>query len=63
MSVKNTVYRYSHAFKQKVVSEIESGKFTIAEARRIYDIKSPGTIPYWLKRYGKNHLLTRVVRI
>ena len=56
-------FRYSTAFKMKVISEIESGKYTIAEARRIYDINSAGTIPYWLKRYGKNHLLNKVVRI
>jgi transposase len=56
-------FRYSTAFKMKVISEIESGKYTIAEARRIYDINSAGTIPYWLRRYGKNHLLNKVVRI
>lgn len=55
--------RYSTAFKLKVISEIESGKYTIAEARRIYDIRGVGTIPYWLKRLGKNHLLNKVVRI
>jgi len=56
-------FRYSTAFKMKVISEIESGKYTIAEARHIYDINSAGTIPYWLKRYGKDHLLNKVVRI
>jgi transposase len=55
--------RYSTAFKLKVISEIESGKYSIAEARHIYDINSAGTIPYWLNRYGKNHLLNKVVRI
>ncbi len=56
-------YRYSLAFKQKVVSEIESGKFSIGEARRIYDINGSETIQKWLKRVGKQHLLDRVVRI
>jgi len=56
-------YRYSLAFKQKIVSEIESGKFSIGEARRIYDIKGCETIQGWLKRLGKHHLLARVVRI
>ncbi|HET9432844.1 MAG TPA: transposase [Chitinophagaceae bacterium] len=56
-------YRYSLAFKQKIVGEIEAGKFSIGEARRIYDIKGCGTIPDWLKRFGKHHLLDKVVRI
>ncbi|MFC1502658.1 transposase [bacterium] len=55
--------RYSSAFKLKVVTEIESGKFTIGEARRIYDIGGPNTIPSWIKKYGKHHLLNKMVRI
>ena len=44
MSGRGITYKYSTAFKQKVISEIESGKLTIAEARKIYDIKSSPTI-------------------
>ena len=55
--------RYSSAFKLKVVTEIESGKFTIGEARRIYDIAGPSTIQKWIKKYGKHHLLNKIVRI
>jgi len=55
--------RYSSAFKLKVVSEIESGKFTIGEARRIYDIAGPSTIQKWIKKYGKNHFINKIVRI
>ena len=56
-------YRYSSAFKQKVISEIESGELTIAEARKIYDIKSSPTIYIWLRKYGKNHLINKVVQV
>lgn len=63
MSETKTVIRYSKAFQQKVVSEIESGKLTIAKARKIYDIKGGSTIHYWLKKYGKNHLIAKVVRV
>lgn len=63
MSSTKTVIRYSQAFQQKVVSEIESGKFTIAQARRIYDIKGKSTVNYWLNKFGKNHLIAKVVRI
>ncbi len=63
MSGAGINYRYSRAFKQKVISEIESGKLTIAEARKIYDIKSSPTIYCWLRKYGKNHLINKVVRV
>ena len=63
MSDQKTIIRYSTAFKQKVVSEIESGKLTIAKAKKIYDIKGDHTIQYWIKKLGKNHLLSKVVRI
>ena len=54
--------RYSIAFKQKVISEIEDGKYIQGESSRIYGI-SPSTIHYWLKRYGKYKLLNKIVRI
>lgn len=63
LSTQRIQLRYSLAFRQKVVSEIESGRLSIAEARRVYDIKGWGTISGWLKKLGKYHLLNRVVRI
>jgi transposase len=59
----NTCLRYSRAFKQKVVEEIESGELTIAKAQRVYDIRGGWTIQKWIKQLGKNHLLNRIVRI
>lgn len=61
--MSRTIYRYSIAFKQKVVSEIESGQITIAQARRIYDITGGDTITNWLKQFGKHHLLNKIVRV
>lgn len=58
-----TIRRYSMAFQQKVVSEIEAGTLTRAEAQRLYDIHGSETITKWLRKRGKNHLLTRVVRV
>jgi transposase-like protein len=58
-----TVRRYSMAFQQKVVSEIEAGTLTIIQAQRLYDIGGAETIPRWLRKRSKNHLLTRVVRV
>ena len=55
--------QYSHAFKQKVVGEIESGKITRNAAKDLFGIKGSSTINYWIKKMGKNHLLNKVVRI
>lgn len=59
-----SVVRYSEAFKLKVINELESGKFsTSSEARELYGIKGGSTIQYWLNKYGKNHLLSKVVKV
>ena len=63
MSGQKIIKRYSAAFKQKVVSEIESGRFTISDARRAYGITGIGTIENWVKKLGKSHLLNKIVRI
>ena len=58
------ILRYSAAFKIQVVSELESGKFScIFEARKRYAIKGCGTVERWIRKYGKNHLLNKVVRV
>lgn len=54
---------YSTAFRIKVVDEIESGKLSIYEAMNIYDISGSHTIKDWIIKFGKNHLLSKVVRI
>lgn len=59
----NDIVRYSSAFRQKVVQEIESGKLTITEAKKLYGIKGSGTIQYWIKRIGKLHLLNKVIKV
>lgn len=54
---------YSLAFKQKVISEIESGKLTESGAKKLYGIGGADTIPRWIRKFGKLHLLTKVVRV
>ena len=58
------VKRYSVAFKRQVIADLESGRFaTLAAARQHYGIDGSSTIQRWLRRYGKNDLLTKVVRV
>ena len=62
MSGQSIHYRYSEAFRQKVISEIERGKYRIKEASRLYEVPFQ-TIYNWLHKYGKNHLIGKIVRV
>lgn len=54
--------RYSETFKLKVVKELASGKFTsIREASRAYDIPGSDTVRSWVKKYGRDDLLPKVL--
>ena len=56
--------RYSEAFKVQVVREYEAGEFEgLADAHRKYGIRGNGTVAAWLKKYGKEHLMRKVVRV
>jgi transposase len=57
------VMRYSEAFKLHVIRDLESGKFESPfAAGRAYGV-GIGTVAYWVRRYGKNHLMRKVVRV
>lgn len=61
---RRITYKYSVAFKQKVVREIETGQIgSVYEAQRIYDISGNGTIQKWIRKLGKNELIGKVVRV
>ena len=57
------VITYSHAFRQKVVKEIENGKYSITQAKTVYGIGGNTTIQKWIRKMGKNELLGKRVRI
>jgi transposase-like protein len=62
MSGRGQHLRYSLAFKQKVISEIESGIYNISDASRVYNV-SNRSIYTWLEKFNKDHLFNRIVRI
>jgi len=63
MQVKTEI-RYSVAFKHQVVADLEAGRFrSILAASEHYGIRGAQTIRKWLKRFGKNHLIPKVVRV
>jgi transposase-like protein len=52
------------AFKRQVVEDIEAGRFrTHSEVREHYGIAGIGTIDNWLRSFGRNELLHKVVRV
>lgn len=56
--------RYSEGFKLHVLRDLEEGKFTTrAAAVRAYGIRGCGTIERWAAKYGKHHLLGKVIRV
>lgn len=57
------ITRYSDAFKMEVVQQIESGRFSIHQAKVHYGIPGSGTVANWLRRFGKLHLLSKVIRV
>ena len=58
------VCRYSEAFKRTVVADLESGRLdSIGAAKRQYGITGATTVQSWLKKYGKNEHLPRVIRV
>ena len=61
---QRTLIRYSLGFKQQVIRQLESGRFdSISEAQEHFGIKGGSTITYWLRKYGRNHLCAKVVRV
>lgn len=61
--MSNQVMRYSEAFKQQLVEELESGRFgSPHEAAQAYGV-DPGSVKRWAGQYGKGHLLRKVVRV
>jgi transposase-like protein len=56
--------RYSQAFKRQVVEEIESGRFASIQSAGVHHgITGATTVRDWVRRFGKNHLLAKVVRV
>jgi len=59
-----SLVRYSEAFKQQLLRELEEGKFSSVQgAVRAYGIRGGATIQGWMRRYGRTHLLRKVVRV
>ncbi len=57
-------YLYSEAFKMEVVAALESGEVEgIPQAKERFGITGATTVQSWLRKYGKNHLIPKVIRV
>ena len=59
---KRVVIRYSEAFKQEVVAEIESGRMNGYQASKRFGVTHQ-IISYWLRRMGKLDALPKLIRV
>jgi len=55
--------RYSISFKRQVVAELETSGVSANWLRHKYGIRGGSTIQSWVRKFGKYHLLNRVIRI
>jgi len=56
--------RYSEAFKLQVVRELEQGRYESADgAGRAYGVNGHGTVARWVRQFGKDHLLGKMVHV
>ncbi len=60
---QNFTKRYSDCFKLQVIEDIEKNGLSIERCRSKYGIGGKETIQKWLRTFGKNHLLNRVVSV
>jgi len=59
-----TRVRYSEAFKRQVVTELEQGaRGSLNAVCRVYGIGGTATVASWVRRYGREDLLPKNVRI
>lgn len=63
MERKATI-RYSEAFKLQVVRAVEQGRYSgPAAAGLAYGVTGNGTVAGWVRRFGKDHILGKLVRV
>jgi transposase len=61
---RKEVMRYSEAFKLQVVRELERGRYKSPwEAGLAYGVKNHHTVARWVRQFGKDHLLGKLVRV
>jgi|SRR4029079_5386641 len=63
MNSKKVHFRYSEAFKNQVLAEIEAGDLSIAQARQKYGISGCETVQNWARKSGRFGVLPKIIRV
>ena len=63
LNERKPAIRYSISFKQMVVKELEEQGSTIGYLQRKYGIWGSETIFRWVKAFGHQHLLNKIIRV
>ena len=59
-----TMFRYSEAFKQQVVEDVERGRFASAhEAAHAYGVRGHETVQRWLRQRGRGRFVRETMRV
>jgi transposase-like protein len=58
------VVRYSEVFKLRLVEDVAGGKYkSLDEARRRNGIRGGSTLSKWIKRYGREDILPKRIKV
>lgn len=57
------IIRYSEAFKLEVINHFENSHLSRGEVSKLYGIKGAETLNQWLRRYGKDSLVNKIIRV
>lgn len=61
---RKQVIRYSESFKLQVIRELEDGTYRCCHhAAQAYGVSGTGTVLNWLRKYGKEHLKGKLIRV
>lgn len=60
---KRKVIFYSEAFKIEVVKHFETNRLSLQETSRMYGITGSATLKTWIRKYGKETSLNKVIRV
>ena len=60
---KCQIIRYSESFKLQVIKEYSESNLTIKELHDKYGIRGGVTIQTWLRKYKREDLLNKIIRV
>jgi len=63
MNSKKVQVRYSEAFKNQILTEIEAGDLCITQARQKYGITGCESVQNWARKSGRFGALPKIIRV